>query len=763
MKVKLPFILFIHTLLLTNVVSAQDLVTETAFEVTVTNCNDKGNVCIDIPLEDLQNYSFNDNGAAYNGGVGACDFDTLINYNYNTLFGQGSQGPYMLNQWMVDGQTFSGQFADIPELVSMMNEWDSEGSWEHSEADLSILGGAASTDYSMMNITVVSNGTPALMGYNFNIIAQGVTLEFSTGEHTVTVTENGTGMTDEFTVSVACMPTAEMLEIEIYEGQSETLCFDFTELTNGEAAQVLTACNPTEEFADFGLLDGGACVEVNGVTAGAETACFIATDAEGNTDTTYVEVLVLANNTASTEFTDEIPANQEVYQLCVDLSELPGTPVSIENVCPEESGTFVSFTLDEENYCVKYAGLECDGTEQACIVVCDDNQICDTTFMTIYVDNTVCQPQPETINNTIYQGQSLMYCFNTNDLPGTLVSIENVCEGSGNVDFILDEENYCVEYEGLTVGQDNACVVVSDDLGNTDTSYFNINVISPITDTIEETLILGESETFCVSTAELPGDSYTIFNNCEDSSGENVTFVVNDVSLCIDVTALSIGIDTACIIVCDENLICDTTFYLISVEEDNSGTGNNLPPLAVDDDFSTSENSPSVMNVPGNDFIPPGSQIVVYVLPPAGGGVGPLNGQAEVNEDGTITYTPVDGFCGEDSFNYVLCNQFGCDTALVNIKVECIGIENADIFIYNGFSPNGDDVNDYFVIKGIENYPDNELTVINRWGNTVFNTETYRGNWDGTWDGKIVPDGTYFYMLKVENVGDYQGYVQIKR
>lgn len=742
--------------------TAQEIITEETFVATVNDCNDEAMVCLDIALEDADNYSFTIDGALYEGSISGCDFDTLINYNYNTLFGQGNQGPYMLNSWTVNGEMFSGQFQNIQELADNMNEWNPAGNWMLNAAETNIAGGETSSTYGMLNITVLANGTPALLGFNFNITSQGITLQFSTGVHNVLVTDNNTNATDDFTVTVTCQPIAETVFVEVMEGQMDTICLDFSDLMNGEVSMVMVGCDSGNEgIADLGLVNSGTCVEIIGMTAGEDAACFIAIDAAGNRDTTYFNVNVMPITTEPFNFEDIVPANQEVYQICLDTMELQGTIVSIENICEDQSGEFVSFTLDAETYCVKYAGLECGGVENACILICDNLGICDTTFIEITVDNTICQPQPEYVNNTIYQGQFFEYCFNTNDLPGTLVSIENVCEGTEYVDFTLNENSFCVTYEGITVGQDNACVVVTDDFGNTDTTYFNINVITPMVETVVVTQNIGDEETFCPSTAELPGSEYTIFNICEESSGENVTFSIDDVSLCLNTTALSIGTDTACIVICDENLICDTTYYYITVEEENTSVSN-IPPVAVDDEFSTSENIPLVLNVLGNDTIPAGSQIVVYTLPEAGGGV-PTFGTPTANQDGTITFTPEEGYCGEDMFNYVLCNQFGCDTALVIITIDCVTSENAEIFVHNGFSPNGDNINDTFTVRGLENYSRNTLEVYNRWGNLVFSTESYRNNWTGNWRGRSLPDGTYFYLLVVEDVGNYQGYVEIQR
>lgn len=78
-----------------------------------------------------------------------------------------------------------------------------------------------------------------------------------------------------------------------------------------------------------------------------------------------------------------------------------------------------------------------------------------------------------------------------------------------------------------------------------------------------------------------------------------------------------------------------------------------------------------------------------------------------------------------------------------------------DSYLTNGFSPNGDGVNDYFVIPGIKSLPDHHLSIFNRWGNLVYETDNYQNNWDGQStnldipmlvDGKIV-DGIYFYLI----------------
>ena len=74
-------------------------------------------------------------------------------------------------------------------------------------------------------------------------------------------------------------------------------------------------------------------------------------------------------------------------------------------------------------------------------------------------------------------------------------------------------------------------------------------------------------------------------------------------------------------------------------------------------------------------------------------------------------------------------------------------IATDNIFIVSGFTPNGDGRNDYFAIKGLENYKFNELKVFDRWGKLVYTTLYYKNDWAGNG----LEMGAYMYMLRVVN------------
>lgn len=84
----------------------------------------------------------------------------------------------------------------------------------------------------------------------------------------------------------------------------------------------------------------------------------------------------------------------------------------------------------------------------------------------------------------------------------------------------------------------------------------------------------------------------------------------------------------------------------------------------------------------------------------------------------------------------------------------------------NGFSPNGDEINDLFVIPELDSIR-GDVIVWNRWGDVVFEKENYQNDWDGTCQSSFclgkdrLPEGTYFYQLKIDAIV-YKSYLTIK-
>lgn len=107
------------------------------------------------------------------------------------------------------------------------------------------------------------------------------------------------------------------------------------------------------------------------------------------------------------------------------------------------------------------------------------------------------------------------------------------------------------------------------------------------------------------------------------------------------------------------------------------------------------------------------------------------------------------------------------DTDEIIVTVESCIIDSIPQVI----TPNKDGDNDIFIIPNIDNFPDNKITIFNRWGNVVFNTNGYHNvnnSWVGTskpnGGGAMLPDGTYYYILDIGNgTQSYTGFVMIHR
>ncbi len=112
-------------------------------------------------------------------------------------------------------------------------------------------------------------------------------------------------------------------------------------------------------------------------------------------------------------------------------------------------------------------------------------------------------------------------------------------------------------------------------------------------------------------------------------------------------------------------------------------------------------------------------------------------------------------------YSVTVADEQGCTVSdSINLK------EPEAIKLPNGFTPNGDGFNDFYVIKGIQGYPGNKVNIFNRWGNLVFSAQDYQNNWGGVSnDGNLLPDGTYFIVvdLNKEGTDNVENYIDLRR
>ena len=193
----------------------------------------------------------------------------------------------------------------------------------------------------------------------------------------------------------------------------------------------------------------------------------------------------------------------------------------------------------------------------------------------------------------------------------------------------------------------------------------------------------------------------------------------------------------------------------------------------------------------------------------------PINGATDVAIDSSIEWNPTEGaegyriaigttaggaelFEGDLAFltSYTPENAFEYETTIYvtitpyNTEGTALGCNSEsfttlslpeeppaepDTEMLFGFSPDGDGINEYWEINGIENYPDNVVSIFNRWGDMVFKIQGY-DNGSNVFNGEAnqmtnmgagaLPEGTYFFQIQLpENhtLQTTQGYLVLKR
>lgn len=99
----------------------------------------------------------------------------------------------------------------------------------------------------------------------------------------------------------------------------------------------------------------------------------------------------------------------------------------------------------------------------------------------------------------------------------------------------------------------------------------------------------------------------------------------------------------------------------------------------------------------------------------------------------------------------------GGSVTVTKVEIDCINIPTC-------FTPNGDGLNDVWVIKDAGLYPAFYMEVFNRWGQSVYRREGSYEDWDGTYEGKVLPAETYYYFIRLDAQSEMmQGTITIVR
>lgn len=503
-------------------------------------------------------------------------------------------------------------------------------------------------------------------------------------------------------------------------------------------------------------------VTYKGLKVGSDTITIRICNASNTCDTTVLRIRALALIVVAKPSVDTIKLKIfERKTFCPDSSELSGSPINLIKFCTPATFDNSTISLDTQKKCVVVTGKTV-GVDTFCIAICNAAGFCDTTTLFVKVSADSIKPKTSVDSITIAIGQLKSYCPDSLELlSGRITSISSCATTSAdNSAVTLNNVTKCADLRGISEGRDTTCMILCNSAGLCDTTTLYIKVVKelPPSPSLEiVNLRIGETLNFSkIDTSQIRGAVDTIYDACPGKNGSRALMVLNRATRSVSITGVNVGSDTMCIVVYNRiSMLYDTTTIVANVRD----TAGAFTIKANKDSDTMRQGRTITLKVYANDSLRGKIPTSLTIIRP------PLKGKADTISfrQGLISYTAnrSPNACGLDSFTYRVCVDTICSEALVVVEVICADSLKA----FNAISPNGDGRNDAFRIEGLQKYPNNTLLIFNRWGNEVLNVKKYQNDWQGTWNNKDLPDGTYFYLLRDEDTNEVilTGYLQILR
>ena len=215
-------------------------------------------------------------------------------------------------------------------------------------------------------------------------------------------------------------------------------------------------------------------------------------------------------------------------------------------------------------------------------------------------------------------------------------------------------------------------------------------------------------------------------------------------------TCANIGTNTVTLTVTDTSGNVSTGTAIVTIILDNSVTGNNDLD-AIPDNCDPDDDNDGILDVNDNcqfnanqDQLNSDNDLLGDICDPYDDNDGVNDGF----DNCPLLYNPYQDDRDNDGHGDV------CDTIEINVS--------------DAISPNGDGVNDVWVIYNIENHPNNIVRVFNRWGKEVYKARKYQNTWGGEFgtNTETLPEGgSYYYQIDLDGDGtvDKEGWLYISR
>ncbi len=497
-------------------------------------------------------------------------------------------------------------------------------------------------------------------------------------------------------------------------------------------------------------------------------------------------------------------------------------------------GTYV-YTLDNSNSTVNALNVGDDVTDSFNYTISDGNGGTSSAQLIVTISGANDAPVADVETVTVPEGDAVTINLadGDTDADGT-IDLGSMVMSSTSHGTLVDNGDGTVTYthDGSETNSDSFTYTIKDNDGAVSNEVTVDITVTAVNDapvarndvaTMNEGTVLN-GNSLLANDSDPDGDNLVINTQPVSGPSHGTVTINSDGTYVYNPEDGYVGGDAFVYEVCDTNGACTQATVSITI----SMTDVNESPIAVDDDFETVVDGIISGNVLTNDLDPDGDELQVTTTPL----IDVTHGVLTLFADGTFEYIPNEGWYGDDTFTYQVCDTKDmCSMADVTITVnigdvdgdripdsdegsdtlvdtdgdgtpdyrdvdsdndgvsdadeiygDCDGdgilnrldADNCDFSLHipKGFSPNGDGVNDGFVIPDIQIFSHVSIEVFNRWGTIIFKDDHFESNttgWAGTSNvdfslGKELPTGTYFYIVKIYDTNETKsGYIYLNR
>jgi len=400
---------------------------------------------------------------------------------------------------------------------------------------------------------------------------------------------------------------------------------------------------------------------------GHETFTYVACDDHGQCAEATVELTVGEPNAAPV-VQDDAATTPEDTAVLLDVtandSDPDGDPLAVGEVtgAPDHGAVVqnadgtLTYTPDGDY----------NGPDAFTVTVCDDRGACAEETVTLTIEPV--QDAPVAVDDTAATASdapvTVDVLANDSDADGDALSVTAVSDPAGGAVVIEDDGTVTYTPDAGFSGQDTFTYTVDDGQGNEATATVSVEVGGSngapvvVDDTVEVPEDGGPATVDVLDNDSDPdGDALAVTAVTPPAHG--AATVEADGTVTYEPEADFFGEDTFSYTACDAGGLCATATVAVTV------TPTEDAPVAVDDEVSTVQGQAVTLEPTANDSDVDGDPLTVAEVGQ------PAHGTATVEPDGTVTYTPEDGFVGTDTFTVTISDgQGGTDTSDVTVHVD---------------------------------------------------------------------------------------------